>query len=106
MGRAKELRMKEEELLWEDYASDLISDEELTKRLLAFGWDSEQIKLEMSELDGFREELLGVGAAAAYQSWIEGVEELEPAWEFIPGSHRERLERSIKAALKAMEIQI
>ena len=41
-------------------------------------------------------------ARATYANWIEGVEDLEPAWDALPESHRDRLIRCQTAALQAI----
>jgi hypothetical protein len=41
-------------------------------------------------------------AKAAYEKWIEGVESLEPHWDALPQSHRDRLTESQRAAVLAM----
>lgn len=44
------------------------------------------------------DELIEAAAKAAYESWIEDVRALEPSWEELPSSHRDRMRRSIAAA--------
>lgn len=41
-------------------------------------------------------------ARAAYEAWIDDVRDLEPAWDDLPESHRDRLVGSTRAMLMAV----
>lgn len=43
-------------------------------------------------------------ARAAYEKWIEDVRDLEPSWDELPQSHRDRLIACQRAVISSIEV--
>lgn len=67
---------------------------DLVRDILALASSPAQVEARSDDLAVER------AAKAAYENWIEPVRDLEPSWDSLPDSHRERLMDSQRAALR------